>query len=168
MKRYDKYISAVTSLNNYKAKMPMYEEMQDSDTKSLIYSGYINHYQHTFELSWKICKQLMGYEGIADAETGSPNTILRACLHNGYIDNWNLWKKALTSRNDWTHIYSGDDVEDAVKTISTDYVPMFNELADKVEEKIVELYNDGLIPEAEIDDTIIELAENGKPYSPKR
>lgn len=65
-----------------------------------------------FELSWKVLKELLRYEGKSVANSGSPREILKAAYEvYDFIDE-DVWLDMLKARNDMTHIYDGERQKD--------------------------------------------------------
>ena len=91
-----------------------------------------------FELSWKVLKELLRYEGKSVANTGSPREILKAAYSvYDFIDE-DIWLDMLKSRNDMTHIYDGEAAKRLVDMILGKYIPAFK----LMEEKVLEKYKD--------------------------
>ena len=157
MKKYDVFISAYESLEKYNEldfdKYPFYE-------RQLLYTGYINHFENLFEISWKLMKQLIEYEGSCVSGIGSPAQILQLAYSTGIIDDSDEWRKVLKSRNTFTHHYEPEEIVDNAYVIKNEYSPLFSSLKNSVEIKIKELYEMKLIPEAEINDRIISLCDD--------
>ena len=60
-----------------------------------------------FELGWKVLKELLRYEGVAVASTGSPREILKAAYRFFPCMDENIWLGMLTQRNNMAHMYDG-------------------------------------------------------------
>lgn len=69
IEKFDKYVSNLSVL----------EKAEGEDLgNDFIISGIIDKFTIQFELTWKVRKELMRYEGKAIANTGLPREILKA------------------------------------------------------------------------------------------
>lgn len=69
MRKFENYVSNLSVLETAK-----YEDLNNE----FIVSGIIDKFTIQFELSWKVLKEFMRYEGKAIANTGSPREIIKA------------------------------------------------------------------------------------------
>lgn len=159
MKKLFNFINALDSLKKYAAID--YNHYSETE-QNLMLTGFINHYEKTFELSWKICKQVLFYEGVEEAKSGSPLQIIKLSLQYGLIEDEELWRNALSDRNQFSHHYDPTELSFMAQTIREKYVSMFEELLNAVQRHIKLLYQNNLIPQTEIDDYIHELCESDK------
>lgn len=125
MKKYDNFATHLLILQ--KAK-------NEDLSNEFIISGIINKFFIQFELSWKLLKELLRYEGNPIASTGSPREILKAAYScYDFIDE-TLWLSMLKSRNDLTHIYDSNAARRLVITILDSYIPAFLRLKAGIDE----------------------------------
>lgn len=119
MKKYDNFASALEAL----AQAP------DQDLENeFVQSGIIGKFALQFELSWKLMKALLAYEGDGTAASGSPRDIIKAAYrYFGFMDE-DLWLRMLRDRNDTTHIYDAEHAGRLVNTVIADYIPEFQRL----------------------------------------
>ena len=151
MKKYNNYIAALKTLDKYcQFDFDKYTE----DEKEIMLVGFLNHFEKTFELSWKLSKTILEYEGVSEAVSGSPLTILKSARQYALIKDENTWKEALTDRNTLAHRYDSSVIEAMADKIKNVYLGMFYDLAHTCDKRIVSLVNDNLIPKSEIDTTI--------------
>ena len=131
MKKFDNYVSNLEILKK--------AENEDLENEFII-SGIIDKFSIQFELSWKVLKELLRYEGKRTATSGSPREILKAAYElYDFIDE-DVWLEMLKSRNDMTHIYDGEAAKRLVNSILHRYIPEFIKLRDN----ILEAYEDVL------------------------
>ena len=71
MKKFDNFSSNLDVL--------LRADKEDLDNEFII-SGIIDKFFVQFELSWKVLKELLRYEGKAVAATGSPRAIIKAAF----------------------------------------------------------------------------------------
>ena len=110
---------------------------EDIDNEFII-SGIIDKFFIQFELSWKVLKELLRYEGSREARSGSPREILKAAYSVYDFINEDVWIEMLKSRNDVTHIYDGEAAKRLVNIILQKYIPEFL----RMQKGILERYGD--------------------------
>lgn len=119
MKKFDNYISNLNVLSN--------AEKEDLENEFVI-SGIINKFYIQFQLGWKVLKELLRYEGMNVANTGSPRAIIKGAYSvYDYLDE-SIWLGMLHARNDMTHIYDGEAAKRLVEQILKYYIPEFQKL----------------------------------------
>ena len=129
MKKFDNFISNLNVLEK--------AENEDLENEFVI-SGIIDKFFIQFELSWKVLKTLLRYEGKSAANSGSPREILKAAYSvYDFIDK-DIWLDMLKSKNDMTHIYDGEAARRLVGMILKRYIPAF----EIMKEKVLERYKD--------------------------
>lgn len=126
MKKFDNYVSNLEILQK--------AENEDLGNEFII-SGIIDKFSIQFELSWKVLKELLQYEGKRAAASGSPREILKAAYElYDFIDE-DIWLEMLKSRNDMTHIYDGEAAKRLVNSILHRYIPEYIKLRDRIFDK---------------------------------
>lgn len=103
-------------------------------SNEFIISGIIDKFFIQFELGWKLLKELMEYEGKAQASTGSPRGIIKAAYSVYDFLDEELWLDMLHARNDMSHIYDGRAAEEMVGNILKKYIPTFEHLKQELEQ----------------------------------
>lgn len=131
MKKFENYVSNLKVLSK--------AEKEDLNNEFII-SGIIDKFFIQFELGWKVLKELLRYEGLSIANTGSPREIIKSAYAvYDYLDE-EVWLSMLRARNDMTHIYDGDAARNMVEQILSKYIPEFQ----KLQKNIVEHYGERL------------------------
>ena len=114
---------------------------EDLDNEFII-SGIIDKFFIQFELSWKVLKELLRYEGKSIANPGSPREIIKAAYAiYDYLDE-ELWLEMLRVRNDMTHIYNGEAAKQMVSLILERYIPAFAVMEEKIRKDYGEILKD--------------------------
>lgn len=133
MERFEKFISNLEVLKRAK-----YEDLNNE----FIISGIIVKFFLQFELSWKVLKELLRYEGKSIANSGSPREIIKAAytIYN-YLDE-EIWLEMLRARNDMTHIYNGEAAKQMVSLILKRYIPAFVVMEEKIRKDYGEILKD--------------------------
>lgn len=123
MKRFDNFCSNLDVL--------LRADKEDLDNEFIV-SGIIDKFFVQFELSWKVLKELLRYEGKAVAATGSPRAIIKAAFSVYNFLDETVWLSMLKDRNDMTHIYSEQAAKRLVQTILTEYIPVFQRMREEL------------------------------------
>ncbi len=114
---------------------------EDLDNEFII-SGIIDKFFIQFELSWKVLKELLRYEGKSIANPGSPREIIKAAYAiYDYLDE-EIWLEMLRVRNDMTHIYNGEAAKQMVSLILERYIPAFAVMEEKIRKDYGEILKD--------------------------
>lgn len=99
----------------------------------------INKFNLQFELSWKLLKRLLEYEGATLAASGSPRAILKESYRfYDFIDEA-AWLDMLRDRNTNVHIYDNKLAQDLIQRILNVYIPAFCQLRDGLTKRYGEL-----------------------------
>ena len=130
MKKFENFASALANL----------EDAPNQDlANDFVQSGLINKFNLQFELSWKLLKRLLEYEGATLAASGSPRAILKESYRfYDFIDEA-AWLDMLRDRNTNVHIYDNKLAQDLIQRILNVYIPAFSQLRDGLMERYGEL-----------------------------
>lgn len=126
MKKYDNFCSAFENLKG----IFDYEEPYNN----VVLTGLVALYEICFEQSWKMMKEILEKEGVAEARTGSPRQILKSAYQAGILEEETLWMDALAARNNVAHAYNQAVALDIVRQTKELYYPMFAALKKNIEE----------------------------------
>lgn len=119
MKKYDNFSSALDVLSQASA--------QDLENE-FVQSGIIGKFSLQFELSWKMLKELLAYEGDPLSATGSPRDILKAAFQYFDFLDEETWLRMLRDRNGIAHVYDSENAQRLVAAIIGEYIPAFEQL----------------------------------------
>ena len=99
--------------------------------------GVIQRFEYTFELAWKVLKDLLFYEGF-DAK--SPREALRQAFEAEYLneDDTEVALDALAKRNLLTHTYEEEIMLEALELIEGQFQPMLNRLLKTLQKRAAE------------------------------
>ena len=126
MKKFDNFCKALDNLEDiYK-----YEEPYDN----VVLTGLVALYEICFEQSWKAVKKVLSENGIEEAATGSPRSIIKLAYSVNLIKDQEVWLEALVSRNNVAHAYNQAIAMDIVKKTKERYLVMFRELRSEIKE----------------------------------
>ena len=127
MQKYNKFSHHLNILSN---------ASNENLSNEFIISGIYYKFGIQFDLSWKLFKELLTYEGISSYSTGSPREIIKAAYKcYNFIDE-DIWLSMLRARNTITHIYDSQQAQIMVQEIITKYIPEFQ----KIETALIEHY----------------------------
>jgi nucleotidyltransferase substrate binding protein (TIGR01987 family) len=119
-------------LQNYKkALVTMQKAVELTATRNLSdleKQGVIQGFEFTFELAWNVMKDYLDEQGITGI-IGSKNAV-RHAFNKGLIEDGQVWMDMIESRNISSHSYD-------------------EEIAEKLQQKIVEVFYDQLTTFAE-------------------
>jgi len=123
--RYEKFRDSLHSLS----KINELVWPDDENTFGFIWCGVISIYCITFDLSYKLMKDiLVEYHGNTNFAKGSPREILREAFQANMISN-DDWLDMLKSRNEIVHQYQEyDHVNEWCRKIIDVYIPLFHDI----------------------------------------
>jgi nucleotidyltransferase substrate binding protein (TIGR01987 family) len=89
--------------------------------------GVIQRFEYTFELSWKVLKDLLFYEGF---DVKSPRQVFRQAFEAEYMGEKDTETalSALSKRNLLSHTYEEAVAQEALREIQQNYTPMLKRL----------------------------------------
>lgn len=119
MKRYANFSSNLSALER------AYGEDLSND---FIVSGIVDKFALQFELSWKLLREALSYEGVAEAQSGSPRDILKAAYAAYDFIDEEVWLEMLRSRNTAMHLYDGEAALRQAQRVLDVYIPVFSQL----------------------------------------
>lgn len=91
----------------------------------LLQAGLIQTYEFTFELAWKTLKDYLEMEGFT---VPSPRATLRQAFQCGYIQQGDVWLKALNDSNLTAHTYDDEVVKEVIADIQQTYYFLLKDL----------------------------------------
>jgi nucleotidyltransferase substrate binding protein (TIGR01987 family) len=96
------------------------------DLSELEIEGFVQRFEYTFELAWKVLQDLLIYKGY-EFMLG-PNGTMKMAFEDGLISDHDGWRKMAKSRNTLSHVYDEEEVLPIVQLIFTNYAPMLKAL----------------------------------------
>lgn len=90
--------------------------------------GLVQAFEFTHELAWNTLKDFLEERG----QTGiyGSRDVTRSAFAAGLVGDGDLWMRMIASRNQTTHTYNEEVVEDICGAIVRDYAPAFLGLRD--------------------------------------
>ena len=117
---YQAALATLTSAVNLSRTRPLSELEQ---------AGLIQAFEYTHELSWKLIKSFLEYQGHADPIFGSRDAI-RLAFRAKLISEGQVWMNMIKSRNETSHTYHQDLAKKIATEIIAHYHPQFLALRD--------------------------------------
>ena len=96
------------------------------DLSELEIEGFVQRFEYTFELAWKVLQDLLIYKGY-EFMLG-PNGTMKMAFEDGLISDHDGWRKMAKSRNTLSNVYDEEEVLPIVQLIFTNYAPMLKAL----------------------------------------
>ena len=115
--RFQHYVGAYEQLKN------AFEIYKTRALTVLENQGVIQAFEVTQELSWKVMKDFLEYQGY-DEIYGSKNAV-RLAFNVKIINNGEIWMDMIKSRNLMSHTYDEDEMLKIIKIIFEDYIQEF-------------------------------------------
>ena len=119
--------------NNYKKALAMLRRglclQKTRELSELERGGLIQAFEFTQELSWKLLKDYLEYQGFSGI-IGSRDAY-RNAFNRGLISNGDDWMKMLKAKNLSSHTYDEADSLKLEKDITERFEPCFSELEEK-------------------------------------
>ncbi|SHM38451.1 nucleotidyltransferase substrate binding protein, HI0074 family [Caldanaerovirga acetigignens] len=91
----------------------------------IIMDGVFQRFEFTFELAWKLIKDILEYEGI---EVKSPRSTIKEGFKAGIIADGEAWIEMLVDRNKTSYIYDEKEARAIYNRIKSFYVDLLREL----------------------------------------
>lgn len=108
------------------------KEALNEEATDIVIDGVLHRFEFTFELSWKTIKDYLEYMEVTE-KTGSPRETIQSGYKQGIISDGEAWIQMMLSRNLLSHMYDKNTSRDIYNKIKIDYIKLFNELEEKLE-----------------------------------
>jgi len=122
-------------LSNYKKAMAQLEKACGRKKyDELELAGLVQMFEFSFELGWKILKDLLYYQG-TDAKT--PREVFREAFEADYLneDETEILLEAMEKRNVLSHTYREEIAKEAEVLIKDRYFPVMRAVLKRLEEQ---------------------------------
>lgn len=115
--RFEHYSKALKLLNN--AVAMDFEKMDDLQKE-----GFVQRFEFTHELSWKLMKDYLNYQG--NFEINGSRDAIREAFKVGLIQDGEVWMEMIKSRNLSSHTYEEATLRQILENVSQKYILEFN------------------------------------------
>ena len=109
---------------------------EDPAKTSAIIDGTIQRFEFTFELAWKLARDVLQHSGI---EVNNPRTVIKELFKTEIIQNGDAWVQMLDDRNTTTHLYDENEAKTIYQKIKGSYFDLFDEFRQKIIPMISEM-----------------------------
>ena len=122
--------------DNYKSNLKVLATAEKQDlSNEFIIGGIIDKFSVQFELGWKVLKELLIYEGVAAAKSGSPREIIKEAYRFYSCIEESVWLDMLAQRNNTAHVYDEAAARKLADDIIYRFVPAFQALQVSIENR---------------------------------
>ena len=122
--------------HNYTKALSRFQEAVDlaksRELSQLEKQGLIQSFEFTQELSWKVMKDFLEYQGVATGIMGSKDAI-RNGFSVGLIQEGDIWMDMVTSRNAASHTYNEETADAILQKCIHSYAAQFCKLRERLE-----------------------------------
>ncbi len=108
---------------------------KDISADDLYLDGVIQRFEFCFELSWKLMKAYLSFEGI---EANSPRNSIRESFKTGLITEAEDWLDMLEKRNLSSHTYDEETAREIYQHISQKYISLLTNFKDVLQSKLID------------------------------
>ncbi len=105
-------------------------EDYDGDVEAIIKEGVIQRFKYTHELTWKVMKDFLEYEGHQNI-TGS-RSATRSAFNINLVKDGQVWMDMIDSRNKTVHTYHKNILEQEYQKVVEAYFSCFSEFYKKM------------------------------------
>lgn len=112
----------------FKKAVKKLEEALARPKDEFLRDSTIQRFEFCVELAWKTSKKLMG------TATSAPKEVIREMAQNAYIQDVNVWLKAIDMRNLSSHTYK-EDLAEEVYAFAKIFLPELQKLESVIESK---------------------------------
>ena len=106
---------------------------KDPAKNSIMVDGTIQRFEFTFELSWKLIKSILKYNGI---EADTPRLAIKEAFAANMIKDGQGWIDMLEDRNKTSHIYDEKQALDMYEKIKKNHFKLLEKLDSRISEFI--------------------------------
>ncbi|CAN8139909.1 Nucleotidyltransferase substrate binding protein [uncultured Thiomicrorhabdus sp.] len=114
------------------------DEFKSTDSSPLLrtlISGVVQHFEFTYELSWKFIKRWLGENlGKSQVDGLSRQELFRLAAEYRLIESVENWMKFHRARNETSHTYN-ENTADEVFKVAVDFLPKATALLDALKAK---------------------------------
>lgn len=108
--------------------------IEDAIDNSIILDGVIQRFEFTFELSWKLMKAFLEYNGASDIR--NPRSTIREAFSSGLIDEGEQWINMMIDQTKTSHLYDEDKAWIIYRKIKNTYVTLLLRFRNRMDAEI--------------------------------
>ncbi len=108
--------------------------LRDAEADDIVIDAIIKRFEFTYELSWKLMKIYLEYNGNLDGT--SPRRAIQEAFKIGLIKDGDSWLEMLEDRNRTTHTYDESTADDICRHIKNNYAKHFVSFIEQIKLEI--------------------------------
>ncbi len=108
--------------------------LRDPAEDDIVIDATIQRFEFTYELSWKLMKAYLEYNGHLEAT--SPRKAIRESFKEGLIQDGNTWLEMLQDRNRTSHTYDEACALEIFENIKNSYLDIFQAFITTIEKEL--------------------------------
>jgi len=117
--------------SNYsKALSRLKESLERDESDDIVLDAVIQRFEFTYELSWKLLKVYLSYNGIADVRT--PREAFKEAFAVGLLKEGDVWIDMLDDRNRTSHTYDEAEARVIYEKVKNKYYGLLNNLKESI------------------------------------
>lgn len=116
-----------------KAFSKLKESASRNPDDDIVIDATIQRFEFTYELSWKLMKAYLEYNG--NLEATSPRKAIKESFKEGLIEDGAQWLDMLQDRNRTSHTYDENCAIEIFNNIKEVYIEIFQKLIDSFEKE---------------------------------
>lgn len=109
---------------------------RDASQDDLVIDAVIQRFEFTYELSWKLMKAYLEYNG--NLETTSPRRTIKEAFKDRIIIKGEKWLKMLNDRNRTSHTYDEEIAYEIYMNVKEEYSALFDGLLVEMKKRVKE------------------------------
>lgn len=127
MKKFENFCKTLDNLEEINRISPPYDVV--------ITAGLCSLFTQCFEQSWRAMKEYLSQEGWAEADTGSPQQILKTSYQAGLIQDESSWMKAMEERKLEIYTFNREVADTMIADTRNLFLPLFRALKKELEKR---------------------------------
>lgn len=126
---------AISRLDESLKVVDEFKIIDSSPLLRTLISGVVQHFEFTYELSWKFIKRWLGENlGKSQVDGLSRQELFRLAAEYRLIESVENWMKFHRARNETSHTYNENTAEEVFK-VAVDFLPKATALLDALKAK---------------------------------
>ena len=121
-------------INYSKAVDRLKESLKRDETDDIVLDAVIQRFEFTYELSWKLLKEYLSYNGLTDVRT--PREAFKEAFSTEVVDEGDVWIDMLNDRNLTSHTYDKAEAKEIYARIKNNYYKILNKLKETISKEI--------------------------------
>lgn len=107
---------------------------EDLSKGSIVIDGTIQRFEFTFELAWKLLKNILAFQGI---EAATPRAAIKEAFKAGLLKDGQGWIDMLEDRNQTSHLYDENKAKIIFQKIIIGHLALFKALSDYLKTSLI-------------------------------